>query len=339
MLGIQARPVPNAELSVRLVCLIDNSFVPNVVLLVIETLMHQLIFRVGQDLPEPTRLWRLAPLQPKFRLQELSAKQELHSTNPEFQNRFRCWKLRISNAERKSRGVFYQEMIIRIVQNMKVVIVIPVWNEEGNIGSLIKAIKSIDISYEVIAIDKGSTDNTKKEVDENGGIYALQKGSGYGGALRTGFVLALERNADLIVTMDGDWSHSPKYIPRLVKKLNGNTDVVIASRYCVGGGYEEKKGFQVLLSRVLNWVLAKRFSIPITDFSSGFRIYKKRVVEEIKPVRNGYDVLEEILILANDEGFQIEELPFVYKKRMSGKSKTQMLKLAPKYLSIIMNGR
>ena len=221
---------------------------------------------------------------------------------------------------------------------MNTTVLIPTWNEEGNIGRLIKSIKELDASYEVIAIDNASTDNTKKEVEQNGGKYVLQEGKGYGAALRTGFRHALAQNADVIVTMDGDLSHPPEIIPQIIAKIS-DAEVAVASRYCAGGGYAETKGLQRILSYALNWALAFRFRIPIKDFSSGFRAYHGAVIRAISPERDGYDILEEILVLAHKKKFTITEVPFIYGKRNAGKSKTQLFKLAPKYLSLLIKGR
>lgn len=213
-------------------------------------------------------------------------------------------------------------------------VVLPTYNEGGNVGELIqrlnKVLSSLTKKYEIIVVDGHSKDNTVKEAKETGAKVFLQKEKGYGAALKEGFQAA---KGDYIITMDADLSHDPIFIRDLWKKRH-SYDLVIASRN-IKGGKADMPITRRMLSRLLNLFFSYVLSTPVKDLSSGYRMYKKEVLDEIKIVGKDFNVLQEILVRAYSAGFMITEIPFHYKPRKAGKTKAQLLKFFVSYLKTL----
>ncbi|MHA1594977.1 MAG: glycosyltransferase family 2 protein [Candidatus Baldrarchaeia archaeon] len=191
---------------------------------------------------------------------------------------------------------------------MKVACVIPAYNEEPNIGHVVKGAKKYcDL---VIVVDDGSTDRTSLEAKREGAIVIRhQRNLGKGAALRTGFKSAIEHGADVIVVIDGDGQHDPNEIPKLVQALlNRDADIVIGSRFLK----RQLSGMppQRILSNFLTTTILKLlFGIKITDSQCGFRAFKRTALEKLIDFEdNKYAAETEILINAKRYGFKIIEV-------------------------------
>lgn len=210
-------------------------------------------------------------------------------------------------------------------------ILIPALNESGNIKKLIENIKrrlhSITDLYEIVVVDGGSTDGTQVLAKDAGAKIFQQKSRGYGAALRESFPLL---QGEYIITMDADFSHDPFFIQEMWNK-RGHASVIVASRY-VACGSSDASFFRRLLSGILNKVFYLVLSIPIHDFSSGFRMYKKKALDSITIESKDYEILEEILIKLFCEGYRIQEIPFHYAARNYGRSKARIFKLGITYM-------
>lgn len=213
-------------------------------------------------------------------------------------------------------------------------VLIPAWNEEGNIGPLLRrchaTLGEMGITYEILVVDGGSVDRTVREAEAEGAIARRQEGRGYGGALRTGFKLARGR---YVQTMDSDLSHEPEVIAQLYAARE-RADVVIASRY-VKGGAADMPLYRAVLSRILNVVFTTVLQIPVKDISSGFRLYRGDVVRDLEFYASDFDVLEEILILIVVRGGSVTEVPFHYRPRVEGKSHARLFHFAIAYLKTL----
>ncbi len=209
-------------------------------------------------------------------------------------------------------------------------IVIPALNEAGNIGELVERCRAIlgkiDLVAEIIVVDGGSNDATRDEAEKAGAKVAIQEDPGYGGALRMGFSLA---SAPFLLTMDSDLSHEPEVIAQLWASRE-TADVVIASRY-VEGGRADMSAFRALLSRILNFIFTRALAISVKDISSGFRLYRREALNEIKFEARDFDVLEEILIRLLNKGYRVAEIPFHYRIRKTGQSHAKLFKFGVAY--------
>jgi dolichol-phosphate mannosyltransferase len=209
-------------------------------------------------------------------------------------------------------------------------IIIPALNEAGNIGPLVTrcraTIAQLGVQAEILVVDGGSRDGTVEEATQAGGRVIPQEGRGYGGALRTGFRAARGRQ---VQTMDSDLSHEPEVIASLWSARD-RADIVIASRYVPGGG-AEMPWFRAVLSRILNVTFTTAFRLPLHDISSGFRLYRRSVLDRLTFHASDFDVLEEILILIYNAGGTITEVPFQYRPRQAGKSHAKLFKFGLAY--------
>jgi len=218
---------------------------------------------------------------------------------------------------------------------MQLSIVIPTLNERENIIRLLPLLREAippDISaYEIIVVDGHSKDGSAQAAAQLGARVILQSLPGYGGALQEGFRHA--RGA-YIITLDADLSHPPDFVTALWQS-RGQGELVVASRY-VPGGKAEMPVMRWILSRILNITFSRAISVPVRDVSSGFRLYKATLLQDMPIQSLHFDVLEEILIRALDAGWRVIEVPFHYKPRASGKSHAKLLKFGWAYLKTLL---
>lgn len=204
-------------------------------------------------------------------------------------------------------------------------VVIPAWNERENLELLLPALREVleelAVAFEIVVADAGSGDGTAEAATRRGARVVVQTERGYGGALLAGFAAT---TAPWIVTMDADLSHRPVFVHELWKRRH-EAEVLIASRY-VAGGRADMDAVRRLLSHVLNRSYAAVLALPLSDLSSGFRMYRRDAVAEVRPLARDFDFLEELLIRAHCEGWRLAEVPFHYMARGSGRSHARLLK-------------
>ncbi|MEX2702107.1 MAG: glycosyltransferase family 2 protein [Candidatus Baldrarchaeota archaeon] len=194
---------------------------------------------------------------------------------------------------------------------MRVFCVIPAFNEEKYIYDVAKIAKEfVDV---VVVVDDGSIDKTfRRAIDSGAVVLRHEENMGKGAALRTGFKYALEHGADIVVTLDGDMQHDPLEIPKFLEKIREeDADIVVGSRFL-----EKVKGMPIqrrLSNFITTKVLNKVFKVPVTDSQSGFRAFKRKVLEKVTFKDNRYGAETEILIEAKRKGFNIVEVPISVK--------------------------
>jgi len=194
---------------------------------------------------------------------------------------------------------------------LRVFCVIPAFNEEKYIYDVAKIAKEfVDV---VVVVDDGSIDKTfSRAIDSGAVVLRHEENMGKGAALRTGFKYALEHGADIVVTLDGDMQHDPLEIPKFLEKIREEgVDIVVGSRFL-----EKVKGMPIqrrLSNFITTKVLNKVFKVPVTDSQSGFRAFKRKVLEKITFKDNRYGAETEILIEAKRKGFNIVEVPISVK--------------------------
>jgi len=204
-------------------------------------------------------------------------------------------------------------------------------NEEPNLKlllpKLIDEVRQVTEDYEIVVLDGGSIDNTSDVAASFGCRAVAQTKRGYGNAFRQGIS---ECSNNFILTLDADMSHPPNYLPEMSQMMD-DYDIVIASRYCSGGGFEMPP-HRIILSRVLNSATRILFGMNISDWSSGFRMYRSQLIKQLKPEANHFDVLIETLISAKKHGARIKEIPFTYQNRNDGVSKARIIPFGLGYL-------
>ncbi|MCX6113730.1 MAG: glycosyltransferase [Proteobacteria bacterium] len=210
-------------------------------------------------------------------------------------------------------------------------VVIPTLNEGHNIGPLIErlwaTIKALELSVEIIVVDGGSTDQTWQVAEQLGARCLLQRRLGYAGALREGFSAA---GGEYILTLDSDLSHPPELFKEMWP-LRSDADIIIASRFARGGRSDAPLS-RHLLSKVLNAVFSTCLSLPIKDLSSGYRLYKRSALNLGAYHPENFNILQEVIVRAYSEGYNIKEIPLHYEERASGSSHVSLVKFAISYL-------
>jgi dolichol-phosphate mannosyltransferase len=213
-------------------------------------------------------------------------------------------------------------------------VVLGTYNESDNITKLIPAIESIfkgeKIDGEILVVDDSSPDGTgdivRGFVSEYGNVRLLSRPRklGPGSAHAEGYKHAA---GEVIIGMDTDFSHDPADIPRFIAKISEGYDLVQASRYVPGGAYEVKS-FQTLkkslASRAGNILVRFLTRVPIHDFTTSFRAMRRKVVQEVVTESTGNSFFMEFIVKAYRNGFNLIEIPIVFKDRVVGKSKLKL---------------
>jgi len=167
------------------------------------------------------------------------------------------------------------------MKNEKIIAVIPAYNEEGKIKTVVSAIISEKILGKVLVVDDGSKDNTAKEAENAGATVISQpKNSGVGAALRTGFEYALKNNYDIIVVMGGDNQDNPSEIKRVIRPIiEDNFDFVQGSRYMPGGERVNIPVFRWITTGFYSFLFKLIVRFPVTDGTNGFRAFKTEILK------------------------------------------------------------
>lgn len=162
---------------------------------------------------------------------------------------------------------------------------------------------------------------------------------GVGRAFKEGFQ-ALNGWCTHVLTMDADLNHEPEALPAFLAEAE-KADVVVGSRYVTGGGWEELHLWKKVVSPLANRLVSSAFKIPVSDLSSGYRLYAREVVEAITPdlAFPGYEFYPESLILARRRGYTIAEVPITYRRRIHGKSKIRPLATGLGYAKLLLSLR
>jgi dolichol-phosphate mannosyltransferase len=215
----------------------------------------------------------------------------------------------------------------------KTVIVIPTYNEAGNLPLMAAELWALDIAgLQVLVVDDDSPDGTGEVADDlvvrrPGEIHVLHRQGvrGLGTAYIEGFSWALDAAADLIVQMDADFSHSPQYIPRMLEEIQ-SCDVVVGSRYVGGGELDERWGLgRYLLSWWANSVYTRLIlGTQTKDATAGFKCWRAETLRGIGLDRihsNGYIFQVEMSYVAEKLGYRIVEIPIFFEDRRIGHSK------------------
>jgi len=216
---------------------------------------------------------------------------------------------------------------------MKTFIILPTYNEAQNIEPMIDQLLALDISnIHILLIDDNSQDGTGQIADRlrdqhSNQVFVMHRPGkmGLGTAYITGFKWALEQDADCIVQMDADFSHSPSYLPNFVAKTK-EFDVIVGSRYVPGGKLDPRwSGWRFFLSKWANSVWVRLIlGTQVQDATAGFKCWSRRALEKIllDQVRsNGYVFQVEMAYLCEKMGLSILEYPIYFEDRRIGKSK------------------
>ncbi len=218
----------------------------------------------------------------------------------------------------------------RAMTGHDVLIIIPTYNERDNAPAIAAAVHESLPDAHILFVDDNSPDGTGAVIDalvpHAPWVKILHRAGkqGLGTAYIAGFKKGLADGYQVLIEMDADFSHDPKYLPEMLRRLDAGADLVIGSRYVDGGGTE-------------NWGLGRRFiskggglyartilGVGIRDLTAGFLAYKRHVLESLDldgVGSQGYGFQIEMKYRALGKGFRVEEMPIVFVDRRVGQSK------------------
>jgi dolichol-phosphate mannosyltransferase len=219
----------------------------------------------------------------------------------------------------------------------KVVVTIPTYNEQQNIGSLIQEILALRIEPDlgVLVVDDNSPDGTAEAVADIGRrnsrvrLLLRKEKRGRGLAGIAGFREALDMGADFIIEMDGDGSHQPVFMPSLLEAAK-DLDLVLGSRFIEGGEDADRSRYRRFVTFLVRHFIRRLFSVPVSDVSSGFRCFRREALEIVgldSLVSTGPSIVLEVLYRAHRLGLRIGEIPIIFVDRKRGKTKLTGLTL------------
>jgi dolichol-phosphate mannosyltransferase len=213
-------------------------------------------------------------------------------------------------------------------------VVIPTYNEAANIEGIVRAtVAELDRvapgDYRILVVDDNSPDGTGQIADRLAAaqpqVEVMHRAAktGLGHAYLAGFARALDGGAELVIEMDADFSHDPRYLGPLLDAAK-EADLVLGSRYVEGGGVEDWGLLRRLISRGGGFYARKILGVEIHDLTGGFKCIHRRVLEtiQLETIRaEGYVFQIEVTYRALRAGFRVKEIPIVFKDRSVGSSK------------------
>jgi dolichol-phosphate mannosyltransferase len=214
---------------------------------------------------------------------------------------------------------------------MSNIVIIPTYREKENIESVIKAISSLDLVFDILIIDDNSPDGTADIVKDlqksNSRLHLIERPGklGLGTAYIAGFRYAIEKGYDFIYEMDADFSHDPKDLISLAGACRDDgVDVAIGSRYISGVNVVNWPLSRVLMSYFASIYVRFITGMKIMDTTAGFKCYRREVLESIlqNHIRSvGYSFQIEMKYIAWKLGYKIVEVPIIFTDRRMGSSK------------------
>ena len=204
-------------------------------------------------------------------------------------------------------------------------VVVPAFNEEKNIGFVLKGVhrilENMGFLYEIIVVNDGSRDRTTEVAKEhNVFLISNDENVGKGGALMAGFLRAKGR---CVVTMDADGSHQPQDIPHLIHPILDSDDVEVAigSRFMDGIGKNSTTRLHLIGNKIINALILFLTGRYVCDSQSGFRAFKRDALGKLALSSSRYEIESEITIKMLKNGFRIREVPIKCRERRSGETR------------------
>lgn len=232
------------------------------------------------------------------------------------------------------------------MQNIKIAVVIPTYDEVNSIAIIIEKIFSLGDNFFVLVVDDNSPDGTSRVVKDLQRKYPAldliirKERLGLGNAYKDGFRYILERKYDVIVQIDADLSHPTSCIMPMISLLD-KYDLIIGSRYIKGGGIHNWPLGRIILSRLGNIFAKFMLGLPARDLTSGFKCIKRSVLEKIDcnaMSSQGYFFQIELTFRSFLKGINIAEYPIIFQGRSKGKSKLSLYIFFESFLKVILFG-
>lgn len=228
---------------------------------------------------------------------------------------------------------------------MKLSIVIPAYNEEESLAETIdqieEALSKVKIEHEIFVVNDNSKDNTQKVLEQLAIKYKTLKfetnkgPNGFGYAVRYG----LERyTGDCVAIMMADLSDSPYDLIRFyTKMIEGNYDCVFGSRFIKGGKVVDYPWLKKIINRIANFIIRITIRINYNDTTNAFKLYKREVIEGVKPILSPhFNLTIELPLKAIIRGYTFTVVPNSWTNRKHGVSKLKIKEMGSRYFFILV---
>jgi dolichol-phosphate mannosyltransferase len=211
----------------------------------------------------------------------------------------------------------------------RALVCVPTYDEKENVVAIVEAVLAAAPDVDVLVIDDNSPDGTGRLADEIAAreprVHVLHRAGkeGLGRAYLAGFAWALARGYGLVLEMDADFSHDPRYLPAMLEAAR-EADLVLGSRYVPGGGTVNWGVARKLISRGGSLYARTILGIPIRDLTGGFKCFRREVLQAIDLPTvecSGYAFQIELTYRTLRKGFRVREIPIVFVDRRVGHSK------------------
>lgn len=203
----------------------------------------------------------------------------------------------------------------------KVLLIIPAYNEEESLRSLIEEIKTVCPYVDYLVVNDCSSDDTERLLEELGANYiSLPCNMGIGGAVQSGYRYAAQNGYDIAIQIDGDGQHDVRFVKDMVKLIEDKqADVVIGSRFIDKEGFQSSQARRIGI-RILSMLIRLMCGAKVKDVTSGFRAVNRRFIELFAENYPDDYPEPEVIVTARLYGAVIKELPVVMRERTTGKS-------------------
>ena len=203
----------------------------------------------------------------------------------------------------------------------KVLLIIPAYNEEESLRSLIEEIKTVCSGMDYLVVNDCSSDDTERLLEELGANYiSLPCNMGIGGAVQSGYRYAAQNGYDIAIQIDGDGQHDVRFVKDMVKLIEDKqADVVIGSRFIDKEGFQSSQARRIGI-RILSMLIRLMCGAKVKDVTSGFRAVNRRFIELFAENYPDDYPEPEVIVTAKLYGAVINEVPVVMRERTSGKS-------------------
>lgn len=212
---------------------------------------------------------------------------------------------------------------------MRTLVITPTYNERDNLELLAAAVLSQPGELEYLVVDDNSPDGTGELADEIAAreerFHVMHRAGklGLGSAYREAFRRALEEGYDAVISMDGDWSHDPSYLPRMAEAAE-TADLVVGSRYLNGISVVNWELSRLIMSKFANGYVRAITGLPFHDATAGFQCIRRKALEAIdldSITTDGYSFLVELKYRMHYAGVEGVEIPIIFTQRRAGASK------------------
>lgn len=213
---------------------------------------------------------------------------------------------------------------------MRTLVCIPTYQEVENIDDALTRVREMAPSVDVLVIDDNSPDGTAEAAEKVAGrlgqidLLRRPEKHGLGEAYRAGFAVGIERGYDVLVQMDADLSHDARSLPALLDEIERGADLSIGSRYVPGGSVPNWPWHRRAMSKWGNWYAGLMLACGVRDMTSGFRAYRRSILESVGYADTralGYGFQIELAYRVSRAGGTVVETPITFTDRERGHSK------------------